>query len=142
MQDGYAEALSAETKEDFMAVIKKTDPKSFIVFHDKLEYYVEKWYKPPVPQYEPEDRDFLRVPIEMRDWVVEEMVKKDRPKTLVVWGPSRTGKTSWARSHGSHSYMAYAWNIKCLDQGSNYLVVDDVSLTDKSFHLWQPILGK
>jgi replication-associated recombination protein RarA len=34
----------------------------------------------------------------MERWVATEFVKKDRPKTLVLWGPSKLGKTEWARA--------------------------------------------
>ena len=76
----------------------------------------------------------------MRDWVATELPKSDRPKTLVVWGPSRTGKTNWARSLGRHTYLGFAWSLKEVDQSCDYIVIDDIDMSN--FRLWQPFLGK
>ena len=37
--------------------------------HDKLEYYANKYFTPPVPPFVPTFTEFVRVPHEMRDWV-------------------------------------------------------------------------
>jgi hypothetical protein len=75
----------------------------------------------------------------MRQWVEQELPKTDRPKTLVVWGPSRTGKTSWARSLGRHSYLGYAWSVKQVHEDNDYIVIDDIDMSN--FKLWQPFIG-
>ena len=94
-----------------------------------------------VEEFTPAFTDFVGVPRAMRNWVDEELIKTDRLKTLVIYGPSRTGKTSWARSLGSHIYLGYAWNVKQLKMSSKYIVVDDIDLTSR-FNLWQPFIGK
>lgn len=52
----------------------------------------------------------------------------DRPKTLVIVGPTRIGKTEWARSLGKHYYWANSYNAADLVKlsGQQYLVLDDV----------------
>jgi hypothetical protein len=142
MQDGYSDAINAQTKEEFFGLVKKNDPKSYIIYHDKLEYYAEKIYAKEKQGYQPEQREFRHIPVEMREWVTTHLISTDRPKTLVVWGPSRMGKTSWARSLGNHCYIGYTWSIRSLDESSDYLVCDDIELSDKSFRMWQPFLGK
>lgn len=77
----------------------------------------------------------------MKDWVTTELPKTDRPKTLVIWGPSRTGKTSWARSLGNHTYLKYTWSVKQLRMGCQYVIMDDIDIAN-SFKLWQPFLGE
>lgn len=101
---------------------------------------MDKHYVAPKQAYSPPYSEFLRVPQEMRDWVATELPRKERPKTLVVWGSSRTGKTSWARSLGHHTYLGFAWSVKELDQSCDYIVIDDIDLAN--FRLWQPFLGK
>jgi len=46
---------------------------------------------------------------------------------LVLWGPSRLGKTTWARSLGRHAYFG---GLFCLDEpisGCDYAVFDDIN---------------
>ena len=61
------------------------------------------------------------------------------PKTLVVWGPSRTGKTAWARSLGHHSYMNSTWNQDAIDEGCKYIIFDDIPFD--TFRTWKGFLG-
>lgn len=121
-------------------MVRATDPKRYVVHHEKIEYYANKVYGHKKKEYQGEHTEFVRVPQEMRDWVANELPKTDRPKTLVVWGPSRTGKTSWARSHGSHSYLNNAWSVKEVDNAKDYIIFDDVDF--EHFHSWQPFLGE
>jgi hypothetical protein len=140
VQEGYAQAMACTTKEEFISTIKKVDPKSYVNNLEKMEYYVEKHYAPEKPPYEPLFTEFRRVPLEMREWVANELPSRDRPKTLVVWGDTRTGKTSWSRSLGKHAYLGFSWSIKEVDESCDYIVIDDVNMAN--FKGWQPFLGK
>lgn len=58
--------------------------------------------------------------------------RNERPKSLLLIGPSRLGKTQWARSLGEHVYIANMWDLGALD-GINsdfwhngYIVFDDI----------------
>ena len=42
-------------------------------------------------------------------------------------GPTRTGKTEWARSLGRHIYMCGLFNLSAWDNEAEYLVIDDIS---------------
>nr|UBJ26229.1 replication-associated protein [Giant panda feces-associated gemycircularvirus] len=55
----------------------------------------------------------------------------ERPKSLVLYGPSRTGKTSWARSLGRHAYFERLFSGKeALAEmaDAKYAVFDDCSI--------------
>jgi hypothetical protein len=132
--------LQATSREEFFGAVKKADPKNFVLMHEKLEYFADKHYTKPVEEYTPSHTDFRSVPQQMKDWVVQQLPLRDRPKTLVVWGPSRTGKTSWARSHGNHSYLAGMWMLKAVDEECDYIVIDDMEITN--FRNWLPFLGE
>lgn len=140
MKDGYEAAISAASREEFMKGVRGTDPKSFVVHHEKIEYFANKFFTKPIEEFQAQYMDFVRVPKEMREWVANELPKQDRPKTLVVWGPSRTGKTSWARSLGSHCYLNNAWSVEQVDPSKDYIIFDDVSF--EHFTSWQPFLGE
>lgn len=66
------------------------------------------------------------VPEALTRWKREEMQKLDRPKCLVLVGPSRLGKTQWARSLGRHMYWRGTTNVTKWDQEAKYLIFDDI----------------
>lgn len=54
-------------------------------------------------------------------------IKLDRPKSLILVGPTRLGKTRWARSLGKHIYWCNSPVFSSADfLGALYVVVDDV----------------
>ncbi|KAI9448725.1 hypothetical protein F5148DRAFT_1153368 [Russula earlei] len=132
-KEGIRQALNATSREDFMAQMREADPKG------RLEYYAEKHFAKPQVEYIPPHKDFIRIPKEMKDWVEHELPKRDRPKCLVVWGPSRTGKTSWARSLGNHVYLNSAWSAAEVDEDKDYIIFDDIPF--ENFFNWQAFMG-
>ncbi|CAG8535397.1 7882_t:CDS:2 [Paraglomus occultum] len=49
----------------------------------------------------------------------------NRPKSVFMWGPSRTGKTIWARSHGRHIYWMEKMDLATWDDQAQYIALDD-----------------
>lgn len=67
-----------------------------------------------------------KLPTGLESWIREEFPKQERARCLILIGPTRLGKTAWARSLGRHMFwrgnVAYGeW-----DDESKYLVIDDV----------------
>lgn len=59
----------------------------------------------------------------------------ERPIGLILIGPTRIGKTCWARSLGPHIYWGGSTTIRDADWGGvDYIVVDDVP--------WDYFVGK
>lgn len=54
-------------------------------------------------------------------------------------GPSKTGKTQWARSLGRHMFMRENFNLDDWDQDADYVVLDDLPM-DK-VPGWKVLLG-
>lgn len=58
--------------------------------------------------------------------------RHERPKSLVLCGPSRLGKTQFARSLGDHAYIANIWDLSAFDGKPSsfwqhgYVVFDDI----------------
>lgn len=52
--------------------------------------------------------------------------KPDRPITLIIEGPTRTGKTAWARSLGRHNYFCGGVDFSIYDCNAIYNVIDDI----------------
>ena len=123
--------------------MRETDPKSWVLWRKNINYAADEDFPMEALGYNPQFTEFRRVTQEMKDWVKDELPSRDRPKTLMIWGPSRTGKSSWARSLGRHSYLNNAWSVEEVDSASDYIVIDDMPWTEAHhFKLWQPFLGE
>lgn len=67
-----------------------------------------------------------------------------RRKSLVLWGPSLTGKTLWARSLGNHLYFRGKFNGKKAkedERSVDYAVFDDMEGGLKYFPGWKHWFG-
>lgn len=53
------------------------------------------------------------------NWLVE------RRQSLILWGPSRLGKTVWARSLGKHAYYGGLFSLDEPLEGVSYAIFDD-----------------
>lgn len=93
-----------------------------------MKEYAEAHFGEDVHEYVPRFLEFPHLPEAVHQWVREEFPKRDRPKGLILWGPTRTGKTAWARSLGTHAYMNGMWNVEDFDDKAEYAVFDDMSL--------------
>lgn len=67
-----------------------------------------------------------KLPTGISNWLQHEFTKSERAKTLILVGPTRLGKTNWARSLGSHMFWRGNVNYGGWDQHARYLVIDDI----------------
>ena len=93
---------------------------------------------PPLPVYAPPYKKFEGVPRVMIDWWNIGM-QQVRPLTLVIWGPSRMGKTQWARSLGVHDYMKGNMNPDGFTDTCAYRIFDDFN--DMKKIDWRSYIG-
>lgn len=49
----------------------------------------------------------------------------ERPRSLILIGPSRCGKTEWARSLGKHMYFNNLLNLDDWNEDADYIILDD-----------------
>jgi len=116
----------AETPSQFMDLVKENYPEQYVFNLEKIEYAANKLYqRPPSPYTNPELGGLTLTP-GMEAWLNIEFVKPDRPKSLWLCGPTRTGKTTWARSLGPHVYWSGSFILDTFDESAQYLVLDDI----------------
>lgn len=65
-----------------------------------------------------------------------------RGKSLVLYGPTRTGKTQWARSLGRHCYHNGQFNPDIHSDGAQYAIFDDLKGGFKCWPSYKQWLGQ
>lgn len=121
---------TASTKREFFELALEADPKSFVLFHSNLESYAEKKYDQAAlpthvvnPNYRP-----WNLPQPLQRWV-DQRLEPDRPRSLILCGGSRLGKTEWARSLGPHTYWNGLFDLSQFNPNSEYAIFDDFDFT-------------
>ena len=67
-----------------------------------------------------------------------------RPRSLILWGETRLGKTIWARSLGAHIYCCLQGNVDDFKAGledAKYAVLDDMQGNFQFFPSYKGWLG-
>lgn len=140
--DIYADALKADGAEEFMRIISAEAPRDFVLNYERIEALAAKRFKPQVPAYSGRTLDeFNNVPVACLDWCLENVFnpQPERPKSLLLYGPTRLGKTEWARALGKHVYFNGMFNLDLWDDDAQYAVFDDMDW--KFFINWKCWLG-
>jgi len=108
------------------------DARFYLSFFNNLQSVAEHHYRPAVEEYRSSYDDW-NVPGDLSEWAECVGEDVDRPRSLVVWGPSRTGKTEWARSLGNHVFFSGMFDLSVWRGDCDYVVFDDVSFTSMDF---------
>jgi hypothetical protein len=99
----WAHIAEGATPDEVMERAIKGDPYMVANNHQELQSFIK--YKFPAQMEECVSKygtdGFPCVTTDMKRWVEEEFPKGGRrPKALILFGPTRMGKTEWARSLG------------------------------------------
>jgi len=148
-QNKWGQIVAAESRDEFFDLLRELDPKTLVTRWTELNKYADAAYAPvPEPYVGSDGKQFeLGVVPELARWgeqLVGDNPLEGRLKSLVLYGPSRTGKTVWARSLGPHVYTMGIVSGKLLLRdapGSRYAVFDDMRGGIGYFHAWKEWLG-
>jgi hypothetical protein len=138
----WSDVLDSDNMDDFLQAVRTFFPRDYCLNLQRLEYTAAKLY-PILEQYEPEFvfSDY-HLPQELIDWRDNGRLAGPRPQSLILCGPSRCGKTEWARSLGRHTYWYGQINIDTWVDEMEYLVLDDFSPDiTKYLPLWKGFFG-
>nr|CCH75840.1 replication initiation protein [Tomato yellow leaf curl virus] len=132
--DAYAEAINAGSKAQALNILKEKAPRDFLLqFHNLSSNLDRIFQEPPAPYISPFlSSSFNQVPEELEVWVSENVMSSAarpwRPNSIIIEGDSRTGKTMWARSLGTHNYLCGHLDLspKVYSNDAWYNVIDDV----------------
>lgn len=104
--DIWRDAMSKPHKEEFLECLSRMAPRDYVLYHEAISRFADKWYSPRAPEYSSPVFETLRPAADpLFSWFVQSGVgssepPRGRPRSLIMWGPTRTGKTVWARSLG------------------------------------------
>lgn len=103
-RDGpWRDALASGSKEAFLDCLRDNAPRDYVLYHEAILRFVERQFKEEPPEYSSPVFETDRIDALVR-WVNQANLGGQqwggRPRSLILWGPTRTGKTVWARSLG------------------------------------------
>lgn len=119
---------TSTTSEDFLQAIRTNYAREYVLHYDRIRYFAEVHFQPARQPYV-SAHDVFRIPEELADWIRSEFTRprRERPRSCYLVGPSRTGKTVWARSLGDHCYWNTMYNLDDLIKPNiDYIVMDDI----------------
>nr|UBQ66236.1 Rep protein [crane CRESS-DNA virus] len=144
----WSQITQAETRELFWELVHQLDPKAAVTSFPALQKYCDWKYRYNPPEYEsPTNVEFFGGDIDGRDdWLLQSGIGGERigrVKSLVLYGSSQSGKTTWARSLGSHIYSVGLLSGTELSKAAEaeYAVFDDIRGGMKFFPSFKEWLG-
>lgn len=161
----FAKALNTGNVQLALDTIKEHAPRDFILQFHNISNNLTKIFDIPIPAYKSKwpSSSFI-VPQSIQRWVAHTFVEHstppagpdalievvlrlnrsvDRPTSLIIEGPSRTGKTAWARSLGRHNYISghLDFNKNTYSNDVEYNVIDDITPKYLSMKHWKELIG-
>nr|AFD62986.1 replication associated protein [Chickpea chlorosis Australia virus]AFD62994.1 replication associated protein [Chickpea chlorosis Australia virus] len=136
---------TATTKEDYLEMIKTEFPHEWATKLQWLEYSANKLFPDIEPPYSsPFPNEFLQCDEEITEWLnrdlyVEPEQLQHRRRSLYICGPTRTGKTTWARSLGRHNYFNGGIDFTTYDPNATFNIIDDIPF--KFCPNWKQLVG-
>lgn len=135
----WSEISNASTADEARDLIKEISYRDYVINLERVEYFLERNFAQETPVYQRVwDQDFV-ISNAMQAWA-NQRTESDRPKSLILWGPSRTGKTAWARSLGPHMYFNGMFDLSQWSDSAEYAVFDDFPEWDK-WRFYKQFLG-
>lgn len=145
--DVWNDIFLAETRDEFFRLCGELAPRSLICsFNSIIKYADWKYRVDPTPYSTPDGYRFDTSSFpELDQWVrdnLEGYQPGRRGLSLVLIGPSRMGKTMWARSLSQeHAYFGGLYSLDEYVEGVKYAVFDDIQGGLEFFHAYKFWLG-
>lgn len=152
--DGETDSLwtritEATSRDEFWQLVHQYDPRAAVTSFPAISKYCDWKFAYHPPAYEsPAGATYTSGEFDGRDdWLRQANLGSAgsgrRVKSLVLYGPSQTGKTTWARSLGKHIYVLGLVSGKICSEATDvdYAVFDDIRGGFKFFHAFKEWLG-
>lgn len=120
----------AKTSTEFMSLVATSYARDYVLNHEKIEYFCQKTFGQTRTEYvSPPGMLFPHLNPTAAEWAMQYVqgpINQGRPKTLILVGPTRTGKSMWSRSLGTHMYFQGMFNLDDWEDGAKYAIFDDI----------------
>nr|AHZ62976.1 replication-associated protein [Wheat dwarf virus] len=120
---------SSSSREEFLSMVCNRFPFEWSIRLKDFEYTARHLFPDPVATYTPEfPTESLICHETIESWKNEHLYSESpgRHKSIYICGPTRTGKTSWARSLGTHNYYNSLVDFTTYDVNAKYNIIDDI----------------
>nr|AFN80692.1 Rep [Chloris striate mosaic virus] len=136
---------NATNRDEYLSMIRKSFPFEWAVRLQQFQYSANALFPDPPQSYSAPyaSRDMSDHPV-IGEWLQQELYTVRSPgvrrRSLYICGPTRTGKTSWARSLGTHHYWQHSvnfleeWNCQ-----AQFNIIDDIPF--KFVPCWKGLVG-
>ena len=139
--------MNAAFKDHALQIIQEQQPWQYILQRHNINANLERHFRQPRQQFQSRwDLHSFVITDDMQQWLgkfFEEQtvarpgefnrfkLKRDgnRHKSLIIEGPSRIGKTQWARSLGIHNYICghMDFNPTRFSNDVDYNIINDIN---------------
>jgi len=121
----WEEAFDTQNKQDFLTKIKEISPRDYILNLERIQYCAEHIFKKDLPVFTPKyNLDSFTIPHTIRVW--QDQFTDDRPKSLLIIGDSRLGKTQLIRTLYPHATYWYSMiNLETFNPTCPIVIFDD-----------------
>ena len=126
----WSAIMTATTKDSFLQQACDLAPRDTVLHFNSLQTFANWRYRDDHSEYKPPDYSCHcdEYPV-LTDWVKSSLLssRNGRRPSLVIWGPSLTGKTTWARSQGPHAYFGGLFMLEGFTADNvEYAIFDDL----------------
>ncbi|CAF4182638.1 unnamed protein product, partial [Adineta steineri] len=137
-------AFRQESFASAVAIVKNNLKFEYLVrgkpIRDNIEYELQMKKKQKTMEYKPfYDSTTFNIPEEhaaiIDDWLTNDFRKRinneiARSRSLFLTGPTKHGKTSWARSLGKHASFVIHFSLREWRDDVEYIILDDIHWKD------------
>lgn len=122
--------MESTTREEFFERMQAEFPDKLICHFSSVKSYADWQYREdPTPYTPPDMICHCNNQDQLTGWVPNELRsdREGRRKSLILFGPTRFGKSLWARSLGKHAYFPGLFMLDDLDESCTYAIFDDIA---------------
>lgn len=145
--DPWSRIIMAENRDEFFTLCRDLAPRALACSFTSLSKYADWKYRVDREPYSTPDGYVFSTDgyPELDEWVQENLGGFEpgrRGNSLVLVGPTRMGKTVWARSlRQKHAYFGGLFCLDEFDEDVDYAVFDDMQGGLEFFHAYKFWLG-
>lgn len=99
----WADVIASATEDEFRQKIRTLAPRYYVLYQSQIDKYAERHFPPPKRVYGGpsfDDHSSGRCGEWLLGAALGDGSTGHRRRSLILWGPTKTGKTVWARSLG------------------------------------------